>query len=113
MNQIRSSNTPVDDKSLHVVLGMKMDKDDFLQHYNKLAMREETENIKSQLKIISDLLKHSIVLLNEAIRMNANRGLESQNASDAKVTNLLRQVKALVNWINKSEKEDLGMQGTS
>ena len=45
--------------------------------------------------------------------MNANRGLESQNASDTKVTNLLRQVKALVNWINKSDIEDLGMQGTS
>lgn len=54
MNQIRSNNTPVDEKSFHVVLGMKMDKDDFLQYYNKLAMREETENIKSQLKIISD-----------------------------------------------------------
>ncbi len=76
MNSIRSSSTPVDDKSLHVVLAMKMDKDDFLQYYNKLAMREDTENIKSQLKIISEQLKHSIVLLNEVIKIDANRGQE-------------------------------------
>jgi hypothetical protein len=37
-------------------------------------MREDTENIKSQLKIISEQLKHSIVLLNEVIKIDANRG---------------------------------------
>lgn len=71
-------------------MASKVDKADFLKIHELKANKSEFENLMDMIKVINQQLQQTIVMLSEAIKIDMSREVDTKNAHDTKVLNLVR-----------------------
>lgn len=74
---------------------MKVDKDDLVKLNEIKANKTDTEDIQDSIGFIKLQIQHLIVMLNESIKLNLERGNDPTNAKENRVQNLLKSMQVL------------------
>jgi spore cortex formation protein SpoVR/YcgB (stage V sporulation) len=83
-----------------------------LQSLNEIkAGKQDHENLMDCIHTVNDQLKHTIILLNENIKLSVKEHSEHKNALEKRQVELLQQVKALQSYTIRKDADDAMSQG--
>lgn len=74
---------------------MKVDKDDLVKLHEIKANKIDTDGIQDSIGTLKQQIQHLVVMLNESIKLNLERGNDPTNAKENRVLNLLKQMQSL------------------
>jgi hypothetical protein len=94
-------------ESLSKVISMKADKDDLERLNTMKANKEETENMMDMIVTLNRQLQHTIVLLNESLKLNLIKANDTRQAKENRSQQLMSQVLALSSWALKFDAKSL------
>lgn len=102
VENINRTKSEFDEQTLNSVLARKADMSDIERLNEMTASKKDTDDIIDSVKVVHQQLMHSIVLLNEAVKLFDDSHLNKQN-KEKKVLNLVRQIQALAQWTNRAD----------
>ena len=92
MDKINRTKNEFDEHTLNALLARKVDMRDLEKLNEVTASKKDTEEIMDSVNMLNQQLLHSIVLLNEAVKLSLDQTPETRQSKDKKVVNLIRQV---------------------
>lgn len=67
------------------------------------ANKIETENMLDAIMTLNRQVQHTIVILNEALKLNLVKGEDTKLAKEDRSLNLIKQAQVLTNWVIKAD----------
>ena len=79
-----------DGQAIAQILARKVDKADLDKFHELKANKQEFENVMDLIKTINQQLQQTIIMQNQAVKINITKDTDTKNAHDAKILNLMR-----------------------
>ena len=76
-----------------------MDRQDFEKMNESKANKSDTENMLDAIKTLAKQVQHSVVILNETLKLNVGKSEDTKLAMEDRAMHLIKQAQSLSNWV--------------